>query len=323
MSRLLWCGAFAGALIVFPHFIPRADGAPLRTELKQLMLLDLRGCAALIRRLFGASPQTPTEEMNLHDIQARLRSPKVVKRMLRRDGLEIEIDTSSPNPSDPTGDFYHFVRLPSGELAIFFGDVMGHGLHPGAVSLFMQKLIMAPEMASVVQTKDPRATIIQLERMADQFATEIVTSKFEYLTVSLHLIFLNPQTGEYTATMTGGIPPLMIVKSDGTITAIHDHMGAFLTISVDSEKYTYSSPDYGPQRMAQGTLAPDETLLLFTDGMGDGILADGQFLELAIRKGGVQLNPASQSLRQIPEELRASVKGIRDDATILVLRRRR
>src|SRR6056297_187581 len=95
------------------------------------------------------------------------------------------------------GDYFDYIRLPGGRLAIVVADVVGHGV---AAAMFMAKLsaetrfclASEPDVAKAVETLNDRLSRLEVERF-----------------VTLLLIVLDPARDEVTIVNAGHMPPIL------------------------------------------------------------------------------------------------------------------
>jgi sigma-B regulation protein RsbU (phosphoserine phosphatase) len=147
------------------------------------------------------------------------------------------------------GDFYDYVPLPGGRLAVVLADVSGKGI---AAALLMAKL--SGEARFLLASKDaPEDAITAINRGMDNDSWE---DRF----VTFVLAVIDPAESRVTVVNGGHMPPL-IRRADGSVTAISDEQ-AGPPLGVDFE-YAYEACEIA--------LAPGEQLVLFTDGFSEAM----------------------------------------------------
>lgn len=138
------------------------------------------------------------------------------------------------------GDFFDAVRLPDGRLAVFIGDVMGHGIQAAAT----MAQVRAAVRAFLTDNPDPEAVTAKLDAMFTQLATNSL--------VTLVYGVISPD-GDVVLVNAGHHPPLHV-----------RHGGAAF---VDS----FPRPPLGtrpsPTKATTLHLEPGEAFLLYTDGL--------------------------------------------------------
>ena len=195
------------------------------------------------------------------------------------------------------GDFYDAVPLPDGRLAVFIGDVMGHGL-PAATA-------MATLRASVraFMSIDPAPSVVlgHLERM---FALLGISRL-----VTLVYGVIDPATHELALVNAGHHPPLVLRRS-GEVTPARTAPRRPLGTEPDSCETTTFPFTHG------------DTLLLFTDGLlerrGEHIDAGLDRLRAGVRT--LARADLAAGLRRLVSQVHE--EGGTDDVTALAVRGR-
>ncbi len=147
------------------------------------------------------------------------------------------------------GDYYDYVPLPGGRLAVIVGDVAGKGV-PAA--LLMARL-SSDVRFSLASEEDPAMAVQQINRgfshhdWGDRFVTMIVA-------------VVNPKTNELTLVNAGHMAP-MLRKHGGEVVDVGEE-AAGLPLGV-AENYEYEAFKF--------TLEPGELVTLFTDGFSEAM----------------------------------------------------
>ncbi len=154
------------------------------------------------------------------------------------------------------GDYFDYVPLPDGKLAVLLGDVSGKGI---SASLLMAKLSSEARYGLLLE-KSYAAAMERLNRVysenrwGDRFVTFVLT-------------ILEPKTGTLRVYNAGHLYP-MVAKTDGTVEFIGEGRNGFpLGVVPDA---TYEETVY--------TLAPGDAVALMSDGLPDAIDADDRAL---------------------------------------------
>ena len=138
------------------------------------------------------------------------------------------------------GDFFDAVRLPDGRMAVFIGDVMGHGIQAAATMAQMRAAVRA----FLTDDPEPRAVAARLDAMFAQFATgSLVTLVYAVISPDGDVVLINA----------GHLPPLH-VRADGA---------AFVT--ADPRPPLGARPSHTDTTKLH--LEPGDALLLYTDGL--------------------------------------------------------
>ena len=140
------------------------------------------------------------------------------------------------------GDFYDAVALPAGRIGLTLGDVMGRGVRAAAV----MGQLRATLRGYALENHPPDGVLARVDALVQALEdSELVTALYGVL---------DPATGAL-AVSSAGHPPPVVVAADGAVRALDLDPGPPLGVDVRSFGVTHVS------------LAPGDTLLLFTDGL--------------------------------------------------------
>ena len=201
------------------------------------------------------------------------------------------------------GDYYDFVPLESGQLAVVIGDVSGKGV-PAA-------LIMAGLQASVrshaIQVDDVGRTTA---RINDQLYRTSSASRYATFLFGLY----DPDSGKLRFSNAGHHPPLL--WRQGAFQAVTDQ-GGFPLGMFDGASYDESALQ----------LQPGDLIALYTDGLVETPNEDGE--EFGEERVAQLIDEhADQPLETIATRLFGSLQSwagdvdAHDDATLVLMRRR-
>jgi phosphoserine phosphatase RsbU/P len=200
------------------------------------------------------------------------------------------------------GDYYDFIPLPEGRLAILLGDVAGKGV-PAA--LLMAKLSSDARFALLSET-DPGRAISVLNDLLYQNTSQM--DRF----VTLAAAVLDPATHELTLVNAGHPRPLLIRQGTGAAeeTDGKDMIGLPLGVAAENA--------YGSYRI---TLEPGDCLLLFSDGVTDAM--DKQNRQINLRAVHAALQEGARTPRALGTgivkhvRLHAAGRSQHDDITLI------
>jgi serine phosphatase RsbU (regulator of sigma subunit)/pSer/pThr/pTyr-binding forkhead associated (FHA) protein len=206
------------------------------------------------------------------------------------------------------GDYYGYIPLPGGRMAVAVGDVAGKGV---SASLLMAKL-SSDIRFSMLSESEPAAAISKLNDLLYEFTVQL--DRF----VTLAAVVLDPNTHSATLVSAGHPSPLLYRGGTGEIKEAmpKDVVGVPLGV-VDG----FGFETYGI------LLAPGDSLILFTDGVNES----KNVREVEFRMEGVErvLREAGNAgPKQLVERLVAAVKQHaagrepHDDLTVVALGRR-
>ena len=200
------------------------------------------------------------------------------------------------------GDFYDVLPLPDGRVIVTLGDVAGKG-SPAAL---LMALLLAVLRTLVDEDLPPPALV---ERLNVQICRHSPSSRF----ITLFFAVYSPSTGLLTYVNAGQNPP-MIRRRDGR----YERLGSTGVALGMFDHSTFNAIDT--------TLAPGETLVLYSDGITEAEDPTGRpfeesGLEQVVERYALE-EPAEigvQVLKAVEAHARAS--RFIDDLTILLLKR--
>jgi phosphoserine phosphatase RsbU/P len=205
-----------------------------------------------------------------------------------------------------SGDLYDFFLLPDGRLAFFLGDVSGKGMPAALFMIAVRTLIrhLAPA------ANGPADLFLHL-------SNALVADNPTALYVTLAHGIYDQRDGSLVLSL-GGHPTPLLRKPDGKVVTPDLPPGPVLGSDMVLPNYTDTSL----------TLAPGETLILYTDGFTESFAPDGVTMfgaeRLAEALGGARTNmPLDLCAKEASLALqRFTVKPeLQDDQTLFLLRR--
>ncbi len=155
------------------------------------------------------------------------------------------------------GDYFDFVSVPGGGLAVFIGDVTGHGLHASLVMALIYGFIHRAALDAVA----PFELAAQVNDFLLHFAERSRTLD-QYFSSTLFLGVIDPKTLVMDYINAGHVPAL--VRRAGDVIELApttQPLGYFETIDTTT----------GSCRLARG-----DRLLLYTDGIIEAAGASGE-----------------------------------------------
>jgi len=205
-----------------------------------------------------------------------------------------------------SGDLYDFFPLSDGRLAFFLGDVSGKGM-PAALFMLAVRTLARHLALSAAGPADA------LTRLNAALAADNPSAMFVTLVHGLY----DPRTGTVVLA-SGGHPTPLLRRADGRVEDVPVRNGRLLG-------YT---PDDAGLSDATLTLAPGETLVIYTDGFTEARAPDGVTMFGKARLSEALGQRVALSLERCAEEVKAEVErftespDLQDDLTLLMLRRR-
>ena len=198
------------------------------------------------------------------------------------------------------GDFYDFVELADDRLGIVIGDVAGRGI---AAAVYLARLISEFRAAAVRSTGPGEA----LERLNRQLLARSTRGLF----VTLTYLMLDAASGEVCYSSAGHLPILRRRGETAPVEVLDAAVGLPLGI--------VAHPGLAEQRWR---MEPQETLLLVTDGVIEGLSCDHSEFQLDRL---AQLFGGRSSAGSLVESVFEEVQRVRscapaaDDMTVLSL----
>jgi phosphoserine phosphatase RsbU/P len=200
------------------------------------------------------------------------------------------------------GDYYDYVSLPNGNLAVVVADVVGHGV---AAAMLMAKLSAEARYCLAIEAQ-PADAVTKLNRRLCQ----LNLNRF----VTFILVVINPKTHVATIVNAGHMLP-MFRRADGSIEEPGKaESGIPLGILEDME-----------YKQASITLEPHESLTLYTDGLDEAANPAGEQYSVARMRDRVRASDGTPqgTGESLITDVQAHITGrMQDDDMCLVVLRR-
>lgn len=181
------------------------------------------------------------------------------------------------------GDYYDYISLPGGRLAVIVADVAGKGV-PAA--LLMAKL-SAEVKFCLAGEPEPAGAI---RRVNESFATG-----WEGRFITTVLGVIDPAENRLTIVNAGHMPPMLRLASGEVIDVGGDEAG--YPLGIDAEC---------PYQPTELSMAPGDRLTMFTDGISEAMNAEDDIYGLErLRK---QIAGASDNVADLGSQILADVK---------------
>ena len=192
------------------------------------------------------------------------------------------------------GDFYEVVDAPAGAIVVM-GDVVGKGAQAAALSAVARVTLRTAGRL----TGDPRAALDELNQMLRRRGgMSLCTAAAVALPSEL--------PGEAQVLLAGHPPPLLV--RDGAVRTVGTHGPMLGAVEV---------ADWPVESV---TLAPNDVLVLYTDGVLDAVLPGGEHfgeerLHALVERAGADVTAIAGALEELLPQLR-----LRDDIALLAIR---
>ena len=200
------------------------------------------------------------------------------------------------------GDFYDFFERGDGKLVFVIADVSGKGV-PAAFFMAIARTLLK---AIALFENDPAACVRQLNEL-------LVVDNERMMFVTLVFGIFDPETGRVDFVNAGHLPPIRV--GDGS--------AEFIESAGDMAVAVAETIDYSSRSI---TLAPGETLVLYTDGVTEAFSASGdQFGDERLREtlSGIRGQNSAALADKMLETVKAFEAGAdqSDDITLLIVQR--
>lgn len=211
----------------------------------------------------------------------------------------LEIAAAYQPMSEVGGDFYDFVDLGDGRLAVFIADVSGHGV-PAALVASMLKIALAAQPPAL-------APVEVLQQLNQLFCGRL---KRQFFTAAYAVI------GDGTISLaSGGHPPPLVVSGDGGATRELRAEG-FVVGRMRNARFTPAATSF----------APGDVAVFYTDGIIEAASPSGEIWGWEQLQACVEANrhaPASAIAEGILDAVRlwTAPDKAEDDLTLVVVRR--
>ena len=200
------------------------------------------------------------------------------------------------------GDYYDFLPLPGGRVAILVADVAGKGMPAALMMMDLQARLR-------IMTFDPDDAAGLVDRLNRSLVGTCPSNRF----ITMFLSVLDPGTGKFTYCNAGHNPPLLL-RADGSV-----------------EELSEGGPVLGlPLRMPYGQgqreLRAGDLVALFSDGVTEAENAAGEEFGTG-RLGAVLIRHREEPAQAIIDAVNRAVEEWRagapaaDDVTLVVVRR--
>jgi serine phosphatase RsbU (regulator of sigma subunit) len=204
------------------------------------------------------------------------------------------------------GDFYDFVKTPTGRLAFFIGDVSGKGM-PAALYMIAVRTLCRHV---VKETDNPEQLLAKLN-------VELADNNPSCMFVTLAHGLYEPTTG-HLMLASAGHPPPFLRHVDGSVEPVALKPGRLLGYSPELLQFP----------SVHLLLEPGETLCFFTDGILEARApVDRTMFGMERIRGMVEEIAPSMSLADGANKAKLTIdrytgkKELQDDLTLLLLRR--
>ncbi|WP_078843772.1 SpoIIE family protein phosphatase [Streptomyces albus] len=277
------------------------DGRPL---LIRTTVFDARDRRAYERELLRARREAEREHRRLRRLVTTLQRSLVPPALPPVPGLETAAHYRVASADEVGGDFYDLFPLTADRWGFFLGDVSGKGPEAAGVTSLIRYTLRAaaahaPDARTVLTTLN--STLCQADQGTDPHFCTVLHGD------------LTPDGDGFRVTLaSGGHPPALLLRADGTAAYLHTPGGLLVGVLPTAEF-----------AVTTVRLGPGDTLLLYTDGLTEARTdtSGGRYGEDALLSFAAGLAPtgpgaAVTAVRALLDELG---EGLEDDTAVLAL----
>ncbi|WP_432080608.1 PP2C family protein-serine/threonine phosphatase [Streptomyces sp. WAC 04229] len=281
-----------------------SDGQPL---LIRTTVFDARDRRAYETELLRARREADLERDRLKGLNATLQKTLLPPVLANIPGLDVSAHYHIASVDEVGGDFYDLFPLAAGTWGLFLGDVCGKGAAAAAITSLARYTLRA----AAVYDPAPATVLANLNTVLNH---EYNGTDPRFCTVVFGLLTPDEERGGFRVTLaSGGHPPALLMRSDGTADYLHTPGGQLIGVLPDAHIVTTTVH-----------LAPGDTLLLHTDGLTEAHTAatgEERYGDDALLDFGRDLAPttASGTVDAIRDLLDTFGTGVDDDTAVLAI----
>ncbi|MEU7409175.1 MULTISPECIES: PP2C family protein-serine/threonine phosphatase [Streptomyces] len=255
-----------------------------------------------------ARRQAEADRARLQDALAVLQQSLLPHTLPPVPGVETAAYYHTAHPDRLGGDFYDVFPIDGERFGFFLGDVCGKGPQAAAVTSLTRYTLRA----AAVHDPDPVSALTTLNKVLHERYTG--SGDPRYCTAVFGTLEPDPATGHVAVHLaSGGHPPVIVVRADGTADFLPTPGGLLVGILPSARFAT-----------ATTVLAPGDTLLLYTDGITEartgedrtGLYGDEALLAFAAGHAG---KPPPVLVEALTVLLHGFGDGLDDDTALLAL----
>ncbi|MFF8386554.1 PP2C family protein-serine/threonine phosphatase [Streptomyces kanasensis] len=255
----------------------------------------------------GARKQAEADRARLQDVLAVLQQSLLPATLARVPGVETAAHYRTASPDQLGGDFYDLFPADGTRSAFFLGDVCGKGPEAASVTSLARYTLRA----AALHDPDPVSALSTLNQVLLERYTG---TDPRYCTAVFGVLEPDPATGRvHVRLASGGHPSALVLRADGTADFLPTPGGLLVGILPDA-----------PFTTATTTLAPGDTLLLYTDGLTEARTGEDRaslYGEEALRAfvAGHAGEPPRAVIEALTGLLDGFGDGLDDDTALLAL----
>jgi sigma-B regulation protein RsbU (phosphoserine phosphatase) len=254
-----------------------------------------------------ARRQAESDRARLADALAVLQKSLAPDLLPAVPGLETAVHYHTASPDELGGDFYDLFPVKGDRWAFFLGDVCGKGPEAAALTSLTRYALRA----AAYHDPEPRAALATLNSVLHERYT--ASGDPRYCTCIFGVLESGTDDRVGVHLGSGGHPPAIVMRADGRAEFLPTLGGLLVGVLPDAPFVT-----------AATTLAPGDTLLLYTDGLTEartGPSRDSLYGEEALLAFAAGQAPAAPQamIAALTGLLESFGDGLDDDTALLAL----
>jgi phosphoserine phosphatase RsbU/P len=277
------------------------DGRPL---LLRATIFDARERRAYERELLRARREAEHERDRARRLASTLQRSLLPPSLSAPPGTEVAAYYHHASPDQVGGDFYDLFPLASDRWGVFLGDVCGKGEAAAAVTSLTRYTLRA----AAVYDADPAAALGNLNAVLYQE----LSGEFPRFSTVLFGLLIPEGDGYQLRLASGGHPPALVLRAEGTAEYLHTPGGQLVGILPDAHIVSTTT-----------SLRPGDTLLLYSDGLTEARVsaAPVRYDEEALHAFASELAPTTAPglVAALTALLAGFGTGLEDDAAVLAV----
>lgn len=269
------------------------------TRLIRTTVFDARSRRAYEEELLRAREQAERERDRAQQLARTLQQTLLPPALPEVPGMEVAAYYHPASLDQVGGDFYDLFPLTGDSWGFFLGDVSGKGVDAAVVTSLTRYTLRA----AAVYDSEPASVLKQLNTVLNHANPRLCTVVCGRVR--------SDDDGVSVTLATGGHPPPLLIRADGTSSLLHLPGGQLVGVLPNARFVT-----------AEVRLAPGDALLLYTDGLTEARVSGAtRYSEEELLDDLRGLAPATArsviaAVRRLLTELGA---GVEDDTALLAL----
>jgi sigma-B regulation protein RsbU (phosphoserine phosphatase) len=274
-------------------------------QLIRITIFDARDRRAYERELLRARQESEAERDRARQLASTLQRTLLPPSLMTVPGMEVAAYYHPASIDEVGGDFYDLFPLTGDSWGFFLGDVSGKGAEAAVVTSLARYTLRS----AAVYNPEPVKVLDNLNTVLHQ---QYRGGDIRFCTV-IYGSLVPDDTGCAITLVSGGHPPAIVVRADGTTQFLHTD-GGMLVGAIPEAKFTEVTAHLGP----------GDTLLLYSDGLTEARPVDASREryseeELLDHLAASAATGASEVIGALTELLTGFGDGVEDDTALLAL----